>query len=125
MKKFRKCLLLLLLFVFLSTLSLSFLGNARVQNMVNYLHGPTMELQLELNNFSVPNKVHYVWYADKDVTFTFQQYLSVLSVHKFQKPEGIYFHTNKAPSGEYWEKTLKIPEFKVIHRERPKKIFGV
>ena len=124
MAKYRKYLLLILgLF---SVVCFSFLRNVRFQNMFNYLHGPTLELQLELlNNYSVPNKVHYVWYADKDVTFTFQQYLSVLSVHKFQKPEGIYFHTNKAPSGEYWEETLKIPEFKVIHRERPEKIFDV
>ena len=125
MEKLRKCLLLILFCVVCFILSLSFLGKARVQNIFHYLHGPTWDIQLELNNFSVPNKVHYVWYADKDITFTFQQYLSVLSVHKFQKPEGIYFHTNKAPSGEYWEKTLKIPEFKVIHRERPKKIFDV
>ena len=115
----------LLLILVLFSVVCSFLGNVRFQNMFSYLHVPTLELQLEMKNFSVPNKVHYVWYADKDTTFTFQQYLSVLSVHKFQKPEGIYFHTNKAPSGEYWEETLEIPEFKVIHSERPEKIFDV
>ena len=73
----------------------------------------------------VPNIVHYIWYRDLDSTFTFYQYLSVLSVHKFQKPEAIYFYTNRPPLGEYWEKCLKIPHFYVISRERPKKVLGV
>ena len=53
------------------------------------------------DEYVVPNNVHYVWYSDTKKEFRFQQYLSVLSVYKFQKPDNIYFHTNNPPSGKY------------------------
>ena len=60
------------------------------------------------DEYVVPNNVHYVWYSDTKKEFRFQQYLSVLSVHKFQKPDNIYFHTNSPPSGKYWDEIPKL-----------------
>ena len=76
------------------------------------------------DGYVIPNNVHYVWYSDTKKEFRFQQYLSVLSVHKFQKPDNIYFHTNNPPSGKYWDEILKLKEFIVVKRDRPRKIFG-
>ena len=81
-------------------------------------------LEKQGDGYLVPNNVHYVWYSDKQKEFRFLQYLSVLSVHKFQKPDNIYFHTNNPPFGKYWEELIKLEEFVVVKRERPRKIFG-
>ena len=75
--------------------------------------------------YVVPNKVHYIWFSEKEHILKFREYLSILSVHKIQKPDGIYFHTNYAPSGHYWNKLLQFPEFHTVHRERPRIVFGV
>ena len=115
-----KTLLALLVLVVCVFSLLYFMGDKRTY----YLDSPKKDVN-KTSEFVVPNKVHYVWYADKNVNFTFQQYLSVLSVHRFQKPDGIFFHTNMPPSGEYWNETLKIPKFYVVNRKRPKEIFGV
>ena len=81
-------------------------------------------LDEEGDEYVIPNNVHYVWYSGTNKEFRFQQYLSVLSVHKFQKPDNIFFHTNNPPSGKYWDEILKLKEFVVVKRDRPRKIFG-
>ena len=36
----------------------------------------------------------------------------------------IYFHTNKEPTGDYWEEAKKIPTLRVNHRDPPTSLFG-
>ena len=67
----------------------------------------------ETNKFKVPNVVHYIWYAEKNITFSFDKYLSVLSAMKYIKPEAVYFHTDKPPVGTYFDKLKENPVFKV------------
>ena len=76
--------------------------------------------QCSIPEYVVPNKVNYIWFSEKEHILKFGEYLSILSVHKIQKPDGIYFYTNYAPSGHYWNKLLQFPEFYTIHRERPR-----
>lgn len=56
----------------------------------------------------VPNVVHYVNFGGAvNIAFEFVHHLSILSVHKFVKPERIYFHGDAVPTGEWWEKALR------------------
>lgn len=70
----------------------------------------------------VPNIVHYVWFGKNE--FTFINFLSFLSVHKFQNPCLILLHADKMPKGKMWTYFLQINS-KVIQvfRKQPKKIF--
>jgi hypothetical protein len=44
--------------------------------------------------FKAPNIVHYLWYADESVPWTFTQYIGVLSASKVLKPDKIIIHMN-------------------------------
>ena len=72
----------------------------------------------------VPNIVHYIWYNSEVTILRFDHLLSMLSVHKILKPDVIYFHTNREPTGRFWEQAKKIPNFKINHREPPTHLFG-
>ena len=63
--------------------------------------------------FQVPNIVHYIWYTDATVDLRFDKALSVLSAIKNLKPDAVYFHTNKEPSGKYFEMLKSYSIFKV------------
>ena len=65
-------------------------------------------------DFQVPNTVHYIWYQDKKVDLRFDKALSILSAIKNLKPDAVYFHTNMAPTGKYFEMLTKYSVFKVI-----------
>ena len=56
------------------------------------------------HHYDHPNVVHYVKLTDKDVgEITFQEFLSILSMHKFYTPSKIKIHTNaKKFVGKYW-----------------------
>ena len=64
-------------------------------------------------NYPVPNIVHFVWYQEKPVEFTFDRTLSVLSAVKYLQPDAILFHTNNPPTGPYFEMLQNISNFKV------------
>ena len=74
----------------------------------------------------VPNVVHYVWFAYKgrNSTLSFLCYLGILSSHRSIKPDRIYFHTDKRPTGYYWDLLANIPEFEVVLRKPTRKLFG-
>ena len=73
----------------------------------------------------VPNIIHYIWYYSPEIKLLrFRQFLSILSVHKIVNPEVIYFHTDREPSGTYWEHAKKIPNFKINYRNPPTQLFG-
>ncbi len=67
--------------------------------------------------FWVPNIVHFIWYSDTPKPFHFNNMLSVMSAHRYIKPEVILFHTNIEPTGEYWDKVLALPSFHVVKKE--------
>jgi len=55
--------------------------------------------------YVVPNIVHFIWFADSaDKQLTFINYVSIVSAHRVQKPDSIWFHCNHLPSGEWWER---------------------
>ena len=74
--------------------------------------------------FRVPNIVHYIWYNTNSAPLKFHHLLSVLSAHKFIRPDVIYFHTDNVPVGKYWEHVKKIPGLKVNLRTPPFTLFG-
>ena len=74
--------------------------------------------------YLVPNIVHYIWFNDQTRPLKFDHMLSILSAHKFIKPSIIYFHTNKVPTGQYWDKVRKLPELKIVHREPTSVLYG-
>ena len=74
--------------------------------------------------YQVPNIVHYLWFNTKTKPLKFYHMLSVLSAHKFLNPDVIYFHTNKEPSGPYWDQVRSLPKVKVVHRDPPEELYG-
>jgi len=55
--------------------------------------------------YVVPNVVHFIWFADSaSKQMTFINYVSVLSAHRVQKPDSIWFHCNHLPTGDWWER---------------------
>ena len=74
----------------------------------------------------VPNIVHYISFSHKGKKkpFIFINYLSIISAHKYIKPDHIYLHTDSPPEGMYWNLTMEIPEFEVIKRTPTKQVFG-
>ena len=72
----------------------------------------------------VPNIVHYIWYNSEIASLRFDHLLSMLSVHKILKPDVIYFHTNREPTGRFWEQAKKIPNLKINHRNPPTHLLG-
>ncbi len=64
----------------------------------------------------VPNIVHFIWYSDTRMPFRFHHMLSVMSAHRYIKPDVILFHTNMEPTGQYWDKVLALPSFQVVKR---------
>ena len=81
--------------------------------------------QKDITNM-VPNVVHYVWFAYKGrkSILSFLYYLGIVSTHKSIKPDRIYFHTDKPPTGYYWDLLANIPEFEVVLRKPTRKLFG-
>ena len=72
----------------------------------------------------VPKIVHYVSLGCNR-TFTFANYLSVLSVHRFIRPGRIYFHGDCTPKGPWWQRTTDtIPNMFFRQRSRIKLIQG-
>jgi len=55
--------------------------------------------------YVVPNIVHFIWFTvtgNKQLTFI--NYMSIVSAHRVQKPDGIWFHCSHLPTGEWWER---------------------
>ena len=78
---------------------------------------PFIEGMLEAEHhdtFQVPNIVHYIWYQEEVVELRFDKVLCILSAIKNIKPDAVYFHTNKEPSGKYYEMLKQYPIFKVL-----------
>ena len=72
----------------------------------------------------VPNVVHYISLGCQRL-FKFHYYLSVLSVHRFIKPEKIFFHGDCPPKGKWWSRVLEeIPNIYFRNRTRLKTIQG-
>ena len=72
----------------------------------------------------VPRIIHYVSLSCNRI-FTFSNYLSILSVHRFIKPGRIYFHGDCTPKGPWWERTTdEIPNIYFRERGRTKLIQG-
>ncbi len=65
----------------------------------------------------VPNIVHFIWYSDTPKPFRFNNMLSVMSAHRYIKPDVILFHTNMEPTGEYWANLLALPSFRVVKKD--------
>ena len=75
-------------------------------------------------DYVVPNIVHYVWFGGSRSRFRFDNMVAVLSAYKIIRPEAIYFHCDKPPSGPYWKFVKQIPTLQVKHRKPPRNLFG-
>ena len=76
-------------------------------------HAPCNRSTPTPDEFKVPNIVHYIWYINKSFEMRFDQVIGVLSAKKYIQPDVIYFHTNNAPHGRYFEELKNLSEFKV------------
>lgn len=65
---------------------------------------------------------HYVWLGDNTHTLTYPQYLSILSVLKYCKPDSITIWSETDIEGDYYNKIKHDVEIRKIERE--KEIFG-
>lgn len=71
----------------------------------------------------VPNVVHYIWYADKELGYF--QFISFMSALRFMKPCLVLIHGPFIPRGKYWNYFVSIsPNVIHVKREKPTEIFG-
>ena len=78
----------------------------------------------ESDNYVVPNVVHYIHFG-KTLEFEFTNYLNVLGVHKFMKPNYIIFHGDTGITGEWWNRTVaEVPNMYHVWRRKPTEIHG-
>ena len=84
----------------------------------------------DLNNYTAihvgkvyhhPSIVHYAKLGSSVMQLNFREYTSVLSVHKFIKPERIIFHTYAhGLSGQYWDKINSWKDVQVEVNKLPR-----
>ncbi|XP_060593020.1 uncharacterized protein LOC132747619 [Ruditapes philippinarum] len=76
-----------------------------------------------LGKKAVPNVVHFIWYADKELGYF--QFISFMSALRFLKPCLFLIHGLYIPKGKYWDYFVSISP-NVIHvvREKPTMVFG-
>lgn len=73
----------------------------------------------------IPNIIHFIFGLQEDFggkPFVFVHYLAILSAHKVNKPDKIFFHCKYIPDNYWWEKARAYVE--VVYVEPPKEIFG-
>ena len=71
------------------------------------------------NYYVVPNVVHYIHFG-KTLKFEFVNYLNVLGVHKFMKPNYIIFHGDAAITGKWWNRTVtEVPNLYRVWHHKP------
>ena len=76
------------------------------------------------NYYVVPNVVHYIHFG-KTLEFEFTNYLNVLGVHKFMKPNYIIFHGDAAITGKWWNRTVtEVPNLYRVWHRKPTEIHG-
>ena len=74
-------------------------------------------------NASVPNIVHYVNFGSRE--FSFLNFISFLSVHRFIDPRFIYIHGDGLPHGYWWNKTRQeVPRLFFVPREKAVRVQG-
>ena len=74
----------------------------------------------------VPKIVHYIWfYSKEECNFKFYNFISVLSAHKYIKPENIIIWYDNLPCGVWWDRIrVYIPILRVRRINPPKTVFG-
>ena len=93
-------------------------------SLVTSLTGVRTSLLEPCKKEVVPNIVHYVWFGEYE-TLRFHHMLSILSAHKFIRPERILIHCDFAPVGQWWKYIRsKVPNIEIVKREPPTEIFG-
>ena len=64
------------------------------------------------------------WFG-KTLEFEFTNYLNVLGVHKFMKPNYIIFHGDAGITGEWWNRTVtEVPNLYHVWQRKPTEIHG-
>jgi len=81
------------------------LKSVRVNNPFKSDENRRKRKGLSESDFKVPNVVHYVWLGS-DLKFTFIQYLSFLSVHRYIVPIYIFVYGESGPTGYWWNRTV-------------------
>ncbi|XP_014676136.1 PREDICTED: uncharacterized protein LOC106816062 [Priapulus caudatus] len=76
----------------------------------------------DVDGYVVPNVVHFVRFYQPHVTFV--EMLAIRAALLNVRPDVLYVHCNKAPSGRYWDMIKDAPAVKVKYMPRPKKVFG-
>lgn len=66
----------------------------------------SLSLAKEEANIEAPNVVHYVYWG-ADLKFTFVNYLSYRSADRFIRPEQIFVHGDRIPTGIWWNRLVK------------------
>ena len=91
-----------------------------IDDALNDAGGP-MRSRGNESAFVVPNIVHFIWFGT-DKKMTFIHYISILSAHKMQRPDAIFFHCDHLPVGVWWQRLWRRVPLKLVHREAPRYI---
>ncbi|XP_014677658.1 PREDICTED: putative mediator of RNA polymerase II transcription subunit 26 [Priapulus caudatus] len=70
----------------------------------------------------VPNIVHFVRFNEPEVTFV--QMLCMQAALQYIRPDRLYVHTDRPPSGRYWNMIRENPAVVVRHVTRPRRAHG-
>lgn len=73
------------------------------------------------NKHNIPNIIHFIYFGGRP--FNLMSYLAVRSAFEVNKPDKIYMHCDIEPEGEYWQRSKKYFEIRLM--EPPKNMFGL
>ncbi|MFA5012369.1 MAG: glycosyltransferase [Ignavibacteria bacterium] len=69
----------------------------------------------------IPNIFHLIYFYKENVEFPLTHSITVNSVRMLNNPDKIYFYSDRAPEGKYWEKIS--PYVKLVKVKAPKYVF--
>jgi len=70
----------------------------------------------------IPNAFHFVFFGNRKYDFGLLEYLAIKSAQDVNRPERIYFHTNREPDTIWWDRIKE--HVTVVPTDVPTHIFG-
>jgi hypothetical protein len=71
----------------------------------------------------IPNVFHFIYfYSNNEQEFPLAHFICINSARVLNKPDKIYFYSDRVPFGKYWDKISGFVEF--VKTEPPESVFG-
>jgi glycosyl transferase-like sugar-binding protein/alpha 1,4-glycosyltransferase len=81
--------------------------------------------KLQINSYTIPNVIHFVWVQGWRRDYSFVQYLTIKAAVKMQNPDKIYIYNNEEPvNNKWWDKSKAIQCVEIIYVTAPRHING-